>query len=96
MHTALVASTVTAHQRTSPGHPAVTLLPCQGPSTASASITTFHPASDPVVASVLELVPTSGHLAFTLAASVAGQPPLAPTFATELLRFRSYLNQTCS
>ena len=94
--TGLVASAVAVHQRTSPGHPAVTLLPCQGPSTASTSATAYRLASSLGAASSQEQALTSSHQAPALAASTARQPPLAPAFVAELLRFRSYLNQTCS
>ena len=94
VRTVLAASAAVDHQRTSLVGPAVTLLPCRGPSVAFASVHAFRQAFDQGVASTQGLGQTSGHLASVLAASVAGLPPPAPALATRLLRFRSYLNQT--
>ena len=94
VRTVLAASAAVDHQRTSLVGPAVTLLPCRGPSAAFASVHAFRQAFDQVVASVQGLGQTSGHLASVLATSAAGLPPPAPALATGLLRFRSYLNQT--
>ena len=94
MRTVLAASAAVDHQRTSLVGPAVTLLPCRGPSVAFASVHAFRQAFDQGVASTQGLGQTSSHLASVLAASVAGLPPPAPALATRLLRFRSYLNQS--
>ena len=94
VRTVPAASAAVDHQRTSPVGPAVTLLPCRGPSAAFASVHAFRQAFDQGVASVQGLGQTSGHLASVPAASAAGLPPPAPALATGLLRFRSYLNQT--
>ena len=94
VRTVLATSAAVDRQRTSPVHPAVTVLPCQGPSAAFAFVVAFRQAFDLGVASVQGPEQTSGHLASVLATSAAGLPPPVPALVTGLLRSRSYLNQT--